>query len=55
MGYRGCTEESAKRRVLRLYSERFLTVWKADDWCCALGTHLAIVYPSLYREEPVSA
>ena len=55
MAYRGCTEESAKWRVLRLYSERFLTVWKADDWCCCLGTHLAIVYPALYRDVGVSA
>ena len=48
--YRDCTERTAERKVAWLYSVRVISIFEADELCCALGTHLAIVFPALYRE-----
>jgi hypothetical protein len=46
--HRGCKLSSAKRAVERLYSEERIVLWTADEWCVALGVHLANVYPEAY-------
>ena len=48
--YRGVTDRTAERNVAWLYSVRVISIDDADEWCCALDTHLALVYPELYRE-----
>ena len=55
VSYRGCSERQALREVARLYAVRSLTIFEADEWCCALGTHLAIVFPSLYQDAKATA
>ena len=50
MLHRGVSSHTANRAAERMFSSPTLSISAADEWCCALGTHLAIVYPELYRE-----
>ena len=53
--YRNCSERDADRAIVDLFGTRSLTIFDADEWLTALGSHLAIVFPALYRDVGVSA
>lgn len=44
----GVQRETVCRSLTRMRERRYLTIWAADRWCVALGTHLALLYPELY-------
>lgn len=46
---RGTSFSSGKRTAERLFSLERITIYRADEWCIALGTHLAVVYPEVYE------
>ena len=48
--YRRCSWGSATAAALRLWKTDRISVESADEWCVALGTHLAIVYPEVYYQ-----
>lgn len=49
--YRCVNFDSAERAVARLWASRAISIDQADRWCIAIGSHLSVLYPALYRSE----